>query len=110
MINMIENAMSQIKEILTRSYKELAAEGVFIESDELEMNVEIPADTNNGDFASSFALTAAKKLRKAPRMIADAVAGRAKLDGSYFNKIEVACPGFINFFVDKKWYSEVLKP
>ena len=105
---MIENAMSQIKDILTRSYKELAAEGVFIESDELEMNVEIPADTNNGDFASSFALTAAKKLHKAPRMIADAVAGRAKLDGSYFNKIEVAGPGFINFFVDKKWYSEVL--
>ena len=108
MINMIENAMSQIRDILNNSYRELAAEGVFIESDELEMNVEIPADTNNGDFASSFALTAAKKLRKAPRMIADAVVEHAKLDGSYFNKVEVAGPGFINFFVDKKWYADVL--
>ena len=108
MINMIGKAMSQIRDILNNSYRELAAEGAFIECDELEMNVEIPADTNNGDFASSFALTAAKKLRKAPRMIADAVVERAKLDGSYFDKVEVAGPGFINFFVDKKWYGEVL--
>ncbi|MBP5608706.1 MAG: arginine--tRNA ligase [Lachnospiraceae bacterium] len=108
MINMIYNAMSQIKDILTRSYKELAAEGVFIDSDELPMNVEIPADTGNGDFASSFALTAARTLHKAPRMIADAVAERADLSGSYFTRIEVAGPGFINFFVDNSWYVDVL--
>ena len=56
--------------------------------------MDIPKDTKNGDYATSFALAAAKALGKAPRDIAQALMDHMELEGSYFDKVEMAGPGF----------------
>lgn len=109
MANMIISAESQIKDLIKTAYDKLVDQGTFVQNDELDILVEIPNDSINGDFASSFAMTAARFLHKAPRVIAEAVVNMVDLTGSYFAKVEAAGPGFINFYVSEKWYADVLK-
>ena len=72
-------------------------------------NIERPADVSHGDFSCNAALVSAKAFRSNPRAIATAISERAYLDGTMFDKIEVAGPGFINFFVSGKWFSETVE-
>lgn len=109
MANMIISAENQIKDLIKTAYDKLVDQGTFVQNDELDILVEIPNDSINGDFASSFAMTAARSLHKAPRVIAKAVVNMVDLTGSYFAKVEAAGPGFINFYVSEKWYADVLK-
>lgn len=109
MANMIISAENQIKDLIKTAYDKLVDQGTFVQNDELDILVEIPNDSINGDFASSFAMTAARSLHKAPRVIAEAVVNMVDLTGSYFAKVEAAGPGFINFYVSEKWYADVLK-
>lgn len=71
--------------------------------------VEIPGDKSHGDFAANAAMVSAKAFKLAPRKIAELICEEAILDGTYFEKIEIAGPGFINFFLSKKWFSCVTK-
>jgi arginyl-tRNA synthetase len=70
--------------------------------------VEIPKDTKNGDYASSFAMAGAKAMKLAPRAIAQAIVDHLELEGTYFQRAEIAGPGFLNFFLGDKWYADVL--
>ncbi len=71
-------------------------------------DVEIPADNKNGDLSSNAALVSAKSLEMPPRKIAEMIVSKmAKTE--YIEKIEIAGPGFINFFLSKKFFEDVLK-
>ena len=71
-------------------------------------NVEIPADPKNGDMSSNAAMVCARAFHTAPRKIAEAICEKIMLDGSYFEKCEVAGAGFINFFFSSQWFSDVV--
>ncbi|MEY2929328.1 MAG: hypothetical protein RL033_77, partial [Pseudomonadota bacterium] len=55
-----------------------------------------PADAQFGDFQSNLALGLAKQLRQKPRDLAQAIADRLIADRSWFQRVEIAGPGFIN--------------
>ena len=65
-------------------------------------------DTSHGDYASSYAMAGARALHQAPRAIAQTIVEHLNLEGSYFQKVEIAGPGFLNFTLGPKWYKEVL--
>jgi len=69
--------------------------------------VEVPKDPSNGDFSSNVAMQLAKTLRKAPFMIAEDIV-KAINEDHYFKAVSVAKPGFINFYVDKSLYFDVI--
>ena len=69
--------------------------------------MEIPKDTANGDFTTTFALAASKALRQPPRNIAQALLDHMDLTGSYFASAEIAGPGFLNFRLNDSWYAAV---
>ena len=71
--------------------------------------IEIPADRSHGDFAANAAMVSAKALRMPPRKIAELIVGAMALSGSPFEKVEVAGPGFINFTLSNKWYTDVVR-
>ena len=109
MANMIQNAKDSINEILNAACRKAVENGLLPEGADLSRgSVEIPKDTTNGDYAANHAMTGAKAMRMPPRKIAEILAENAELDGSWFSSIEVAGPGFINFRLDQKWYSDVL--
>lgn len=109
---MMENLISAAREqaaALTRSaYEKAAAAGALPAGADIKAQVDIPKDTKNGDYATSFALAAAKALGKVPRDIAQALMDHMELEGSYFDKVEMAGPGFLNFTLGRKWFAETL--
>jgi arginyl-tRNA synthetase len=106
--NLIESAKQQIDSLIGAAYEKAVADGALPSVETLAGAVEIPKDTVNGDYAATHALAAARAMKQQPRKIAEALAARLSLEGSYFSRCEVAGPGFINFFLSDKWYAQVL--
>ena len=109
MANLIEQAKLKADELLREAYASAAAKGILPEGAELKGNVDIPKDTKNGDYAANHAMVNAKALKSNPRKIAEALVAEVKTEGSWFDSVEIAGPGFINFRLGRKWYADILE-
>ena len=109
MANMIQKAKQQVTELVTEAYLAAAEKGELPAGLTLNGSVEIPKDTANGDYAANYAMASAKLMRMPPRKVAETLIENMKLDGSWFESVDVAGPGFMNFRMGSKWYSDVLK-
>ena len=108
MIHMIQNAKDQAACLTLAAYAAAAAAGELPQAEITTVPVEIPKDTANGDFTSTFAMACARQLKLPPRKIAEALLAHLDLDGSYFTSAEIAGPGFLNFRLGKTWYHDVM--
>ena len=108
MIHMIQNAKDQVLALTKAAYEAAVAAGKLPADVEVRANVEIPKDPANGDYTTTFALAAAKAMKKSPREIAGVLLENLNLEGSYFASAEIAGAGFLNFRLAEKWYREVL--
>ncbi len=108
MINTIAQAKSDIKEIVMNAIGRAVSVGTLPSELIPAFTIEIPNDKSHGDFSCNAALVSAKAFKQNPRKIADIICENAVLDGTYFEKIEVAGPGFLNFFAGKLWFGETV--
>lgn len=109
MNNLLEEAKQQLEEAIRAALGRAVAEGTLPAEPVPAFLIEIPADTSHGDFASNVAMVSAKAFKLPPRKIAQAVQAGMVLDGTYFDRCEIAGPGFLNFFVNKAWFADVVK-
>ncbi|MGN0675668.1 MAG: arginine--tRNA ligase [Oscillospiraceae bacterium] len=109
MTNPIKSASNELRELLMSALGRLVSEGKIEAAPLPAFNIEIPQDKSHGDFASNIALACAKPLKSAPRKIAELICEALILDGSSFERVEIAGPGFINFFLSRSWFSNVIK-
>ena len=107
-MNIIKQAQEQVRAIILAAAKAAFAAGELPADEPAPFKVEIPADRSHGDFSSNAAMVSAKVMRMAPAKIAAALIANADLAGTYFDKIETAGPGFINFTLGDKYYSDAL--
>ena len=108
MANLIKQASDQLREILLGSMGRLVASGAVPPEPVSDFKIEIPADKSHGDFATNAAMVCAKPFRMAPRAIAERILGELVLEGTYFDRAEIAGPGFINFFLSPRWFAQVV--
>ncbi len=108
-MNLIEQAKKQIDALLRSAYAAAAEDGALPAGAALVGTVEIPKDVRNGDYAANHAMAAARSLHAAPRQIAQALTGHMDLSGSWFDSVEIAGPGFLNFRLGARWYGDVLR-
>ncbi|MBE6749448.1 MAG: arginine--tRNA ligase [Ruminococcaceae bacterium] len=108
MSKVVNIAEKQIIDSVTNALKANMADGVFIEAEIPAFKTEIPADKNNGDYSANAAFMLSKALRMPPRKIAEEIQNKIDLSGTYFEKCEIAGPGFINFFLKNDFYADVL--
>ena len=74
-----------------------------------EIHLERPANVEHGDWSTNIALALAKKAKSNPRDLAvQLVTALESLPSSYVSRLEVAGPGFVNFYLNKSWLYEVL--
>lgn len=74
-----------------------------------EPEIEIPGVSQHGDYATNAAMALAKTLRKNPREIASGVVAFINSENpDILDRVEIAGPGFINFFVKKEAFSRVI--
>ena len=109
MSDLIKKASLQLREIIMDALGSLVAEEAVPAVPMPDFNIEIPADKSHGDFAANTAMVCAKAFRMPPRKIAELITGKVQLDGTMFAKAEVAGPGFMNFFLGRKWFSEIVE-
>lgn len=70
---------------------------------------DIPQQTAHGDFSTNVALILAKKAKTNPRALAQTIVSNIKIDETILQKIEIAGPGFINFFYQPGYLANELK-
>lgn len=103
-MNAVIKLQDQIKQHLYEIVTELgyAQEGFF-------PLLEEPKDKVNGDLSTNCAMQLSRVAKKAPRLIAEEIV--SKFDGKnlYVTKVEIAGPGFINFFLDKQYLTLIIK-
>ena len=108
MSKLVKKTEEQIINAVTAAIKANIADGTFIEADIPAFKTEIPADRKNGDYSANGAFMLSKALRMPPRKIAEHILEKIDLNGTYFEKCEVAGPGFINFFLKSDFYADIL--
>lgn len=70
--------------------------------------VEVPREADHGDFATNLAMLLAKPAKMAPRKIAEAILHNLDLKGTRVERVEIAGPGFINFYLEPAWVLDAL--
>ncbi|MDR2655065.1 MAG: arginine--tRNA ligase [Oscillospiraceae bacterium] len=110
MTNIVFEARVKIRKSLQSAIRSGVDDGIFPD-DAAPINfiIEIPADSSHGDFATNIAMLYAKPFNMTPRKIAEEIVGRIEIDAEYFEKAEVAGPGFINFRLKRRWFSYAVK-
>ena len=109
MTNMIQQAKDQVLELTLAAYEAAAEAGQLPGGVNVRAGVEIPKDPANGDYTTTFALAAAKAMKRSPREIASALLEHLDLTGTYFASAEIAGAGFLNFRLGSGWYGAVLE-
>ena len=71
-------------------------------------SVETPKDKANGDFSVNAAMLLTRAAKKPPRAIAEELIKNMDCEGTYIEKIDVAGPGFINFYLKSDWLYDVM--
>ncbi len=108
-MNHVLNAKEQAQSLILNAYRKAAEEGLLPSHPFETAPVEIPKDVKNGDFASTFAMQAAKPLGMNPRKIAEAICEKAQLEGTIFSGLEIAGPGFLNLRLGHGYFENVLR-
>ena len=108
-MNHVLNAKEQAQSLILKAYRQAAEEGLLPSHPFETAPVEIPKDVKNGDFASTFAMQAAKPLGMNPRKIAEAICEKAQLEGTNFSGLEIAGPGFLNLRLGHGYFENVLR-
>lgn len=109
MSDLISKASLQLNEMIMEALGTLVAEEAVPAVPVPTFTIEIPADKSHGDFAANTAMVCARAFRLPPRKIAELICEKLDLTGTIFDRTEVAGPGFINFFLGRKWFSDVVK-
>nr|MCR5074708.1 arginine--tRNA ligase [Ruminococcus sp.] len=109
MSDLIKSASLQLRELINDALGVLVAEGVAPAESLPAFAVEIPADKSHGDFAANTAMVCARAFKMPPRKIAELIIEKIDLTGSVFERAEIAGPGFMNFFLSRKWFAEAVE-
>ena len=72
---------------------------------EVDFVVEHPAELVHGDYACNVALVLSKAAGRAPRHIAIELAAALAGQIEYVEKIEIAGPGFLNFYLSRDFFA-----
>ena len=107
--NFVQDAISEVESLLRNAFSKAMEEGKLPQAEIPAFTVEIPAETSHGDFASNAAMVSARTFRNAPVKIANILTECMDFSAArYIERVEIAGPGFINFFVSARWFSDIV--
>ena len=109
MSKIVQEATDQLRTAILEAAGRAVAAGELPAEPMPGFALEVPADRAHGDWATNAAMVSAKAFRLPPRKIAQLITENLVLDGTFFDRFEIAGPGFINFFLSARFYTAVLK-
>ncbi|WP_214562825.1 arginine--tRNA ligase [Staphylococcus pseudintermedius] len=101
------NIIDQVKQTLIQEIEKSIQQANIVESIP-EIKIEIPKDTKNGDYATNIAMVLTKLAKRTPREIAQLIVDHLDTEAAHVKKIDIAGPGFINFYLDSSYLNAVI--
>ena len=98
----------KLESLLQQAVESLKSEGILEQNLSPQINIERTKDKLHGDFATNLALILAKPARSNPRQLAEKII-KVLADDSALAKVEIAGPGFINFFMNADTQFQIVK-
>src|SRR5512136_694042 len=99
----------KIVNLLEASTRLCVSEGLFEVKNLPFIELEATRDEAHGDYATNVAMVIASQAKKNPRLIAQAIVSKIKDESHLLNKVEIAGPGFINFFIREDHWRALLR-
>ena len=106
---LVKQATSSLQGCVKAAMEKAIAAGQLPNADLPAFTLEVPADRAHGDWACNAAMAGARTFHTAPRKIAEAICENLDLSGTYFDRCEIAGPGFLNFFLAPQFWGDVLR-
>lgn len=104
-MNLVETIKNNIKEEIVSAIEKAK----LAKRDEIpDVILEVPKEKAHGDYATNIAMQLAKIAKKPPRAIAETIVEHFDQEKASITKIDVAGPGFINFFLDQNMFAKVI--
>ncbi|KAA6451055.1 arginine--tRNA ligase [Bacillus swezeyi] len=103
------NIVEQMKDVLKQEIKEAVIKaGLAEEKDIPEVVLEVPKDKSHGDYSTNMAMQLARIAKKAPRNIAEEIVSSFDKGKASIDKLDIAGPGFINFYMDNQYLTKLI--
>jgi len=96
-----ENLKSEIKAAVLKA-------GLATEDQISDVILEIPKEKSHGDYSTNMAMQLARVAKKAPRMIAEDIMANFDQSKASIEKMEIAGPGFINFYMNNEYLTDLI--
>ncbi|MEY8752475.1 arginine--tRNA ligase [Alkalicoccobacillus gibsonii] len=104
------NSVEQIKQLLKEELKIAIVESGLCEAQDVpDILLETPKEKSHGDYATNIAMQLARVAKKAPKQIAEQITERLNKEKASVSEINIAGPGFINFYMDNSFLRDVIK-
>ena len=107
-MNLVEQVTEQVRKEIEQGIVQAKADGRFDFAEMPAFIVEVPKDKSHGDFATNAAMLLTKQAKMKPRDIAQAIVDSLNKDSKLIEKVEIAGPGFINFYLSQNWLYDIL--
>ena len=101
------NIIEKVKKTLIQEI-EASIKKANLAEDIPEIKVEIPKDTKNGDYSTNIAMVLTKIAKRNPRDIAQAIVDNLDTSKANVKQVDIAGPGFINFYLDNQYLTAVI--
>jgi arginyl-tRNA synthetase len=97
-----------LRDLITDSLNRAREAGLVAFAELPAFDVEAPRQAEHGDFATNAALVLASQAKQSPRRLAEIIKDGISAPGNVLKKVEIAGPGFLNFFLEDAYWREVL--
>ena len=105
--NILADVRAELRGMIIEAVNDARKEGLLRLSAIPEFPIQKPDQREHGDLATSLPLMLAREAKMAPRQIAENIVRGIKT-GDLIERIEIAGPGFINFFLTNGWLYDLL--
>ncbi|HFR4143289.1 arginine--tRNA ligase [Bacillus cereus] len=103
------NSLEQVKGLIKEEIQAAVLKAELTTEEQIpNVVLESPKDKTNGDFSTNMAMQLARVAKKAPRMIAEELVANFDKAKASIEKIEIAGPGFINFYMDNSYLTDLI--
>ncbi|MGR3766176.1 arginine--tRNA ligase [Rossellomorea sp. NS-SX7] len=103
------NIVEKVQENLKSEIKAAVLKAGLATEDQLpDIILETPKEKSHGDYSTNMAMQLARVAKKAPRMIAEDIMANFDQSKASIEKLEIAGPGFINFFMNNDYLTDLI--
>ncbi len=99
---------SQLQQRLDHCFHQGVEQGFWSDAAAGRYTLEVPKREGQGDYSTNMAMVVAGMEKRNPREVAGELVGLLAADGELLDRVEIAGPGFVNFFLNTAVWSTVL--